>query len=111
MIKRWTIANVPEETINVIKQRAIDYGVSIANVLVTEFGGEEVLEKKDNWTIWNMPQEVREDIIALARKSKQSVPDTLKALLESNNHEKMEKEMKERLDKAVKLCLKEFRYS
>jgi hypothetical protein len=111
MGRRWTIENVPEETINAIKQRSVDYGVSIAQVLVTEFGGQDKLERKNNWTIWNMPDDLRQRIIRLAKKSNKTVPNLLETLLENKNQTEMEKDLKEQLIYAVNHCLKEFKKS
>ena len=109
MGKRWTISNVPEKTINAIKQRAVDYGVSIGQVLATEFGGQNKFERKDNWTIWNVPDDLRERIVMLAKKSNKTVPRLLETLLKNKDQVQMEMEVKNNLISAVNRCLKEFK--
>jgi hypothetical protein len=109
--KRWTIENVPEETINAIKQRSIDYGCSIAQVLALEFGGQDKVERKSNWTIWNMPDDLRYDIVRLARRSNKTVPGLLETLMNNKDQAQMERDLKGQLIYAVNYCLKEFKRS
>ena len=109
MGKRWTIENVPEETINAIKQRAIDYGCSIGQVLATDYTKKHKVEKKNNWTIWNIPNALREEIIETARKSNLTVPSLLRKLLRHKDQPRIEKEVKEQLVREVMDCLKNFK--
>jgi len=109
--KRWSVVGMPVETINAIKNRAMEYGCSIPEVLATEFGGEAKHEAKKVWVLYNVPKEVQEELSRRARKIQKPIYLVLQDLLFKRGESDAEVSARIRKEfvKDMREYLKEFR--
>ena len=102
---------MPVQTINAIKNRAIEYGCSIPEVLGTEFGGENKFEAKKVWVLYNVPKDVQEELSRRARKIGKPIYVVLQDLLRGKGESDAEVNARLRKEfvKDMRGYLKEFR--
>ena len=108
--KDWTIKNIPVSTVNAIKQRAVDCGGTIPQILSLEFGAVEKVKRGGSWLLYNISGDTKEKIMGGAISRKETIEEFLEYLLDCKTkaEEKEEKEdqIKKNLIKKVKHALK-----
>jgi hypothetical protein len=110
-MKRWSVVDMPEETIAAIKNRALEYRCSIPEILAQEFGGEAKFKSDKVWKVYNVSEKVQKELSSRAKKCKKSISYILEDLL--FNYKESEAEMEARLQRKlvdeVREYLKKFR--
>ena len=106
---KLSVVNVPEETINAIKQKSIDYSCTMAQVFVDDYGGQKKIIKKDSWIIYNVPKEVKEELKDRAKKMNKPIWVLLKNLLKMKGRKEIERDVRIEVVNDLRKYLKEFR--
>jgi len=107
-MKRWTVCNMPDDVINAIRNRAIDYGCSIPEVLADAFGHEAPAERTKVWKLYNVPIDVRKRLSRRAMRDKMPIAKVLERLLDVKQDAEIEKGIRRQVTDEVRGYLKKF---
>ena len=107
-MKRWTVCNMPDETIAAIKNRAIDYGCSIPEVLADAFGQEANCEVTKAWKLKNVPLSTRKKLTKRAMQAKMPIAKVLEDLLDVKQDAEIERNVRGQVAAEVRGYLKKF---